>query len=79
MAERRLEVQRAIAAPPEVGEAAPDFLLEGTDGALYRLSEHVGQRGVVLAWFALRGGSLSVPLLLHAGGNLLAVVALAAL
>jgi membrane protease YdiL (CAAX protease family) len=34
--------------------------------------------GVVLAWFALRRGSLSVPLLLHAGGNLLAVIALVA-
>jgi peroxiredoxin Q/BCP len=41
----------ASAASPKVGDQAPDFLLHGTDGALYRLSEHVGKRGVVLAWF----------------------------
>ena len=38
-------------AEPKVGESAPDFTLYGTDGALYRLSDHVGKRGVVLAWF----------------------------
>lgn len=32
--------------------------------------------GLVLGWFALRRGSLSVPILLHASSNLLAVVAL---
>jgi peroxiredoxin Q/BCP len=48
----------APAATLEVGDVAPDFLLEGTDGAVYRLSEHLGKRGVVLAWFprAFTGG-----------------------
>lgn len=35
--------------------------------------------GVVLAWFTLRSGNLSVAILLHASSNLLAVVALFAL
>jgi len=38
-------------AEPKVGESAPDFTLHGTDGALYKLSDQVGKRGVVLAWF----------------------------
>jgi peroxiredoxin Q/BCP len=38
-------------AAPGVGEGAPDFVLDGTDGARYRLSDHLGKRGVVLAWF----------------------------
>ncbi len=40
-----------LAASLEVGEPAPEFLFEGTDGSLHRLSEHLGQRGVVVAWF----------------------------
>ena len=38
----------------EVGDVAPDFALQGTDGATWRLSELVGDGGVqavVLAWF----------------------------
>jgi peroxiredoxin Q/BCP len=38
-------------AAPGVGSMAPDFTLHGTDGALYKLSDHVGKRAVVLAWF----------------------------
>jgi peroxiredoxin Q/BCP len=38
-------------AEPKVGESAPDFTLHGTDGALYKLSDQVGKRGVVVAWF----------------------------
>jgi peroxiredoxin Q/BCP len=34
-----------------VGDRAPDFSLEGSDGRTYRLSQFVGKRGVVLAWF----------------------------
>ncbi len=41
----------SLAAALEVGEPAPEFLFEGTDGSLHRLSEHLGQRGVVVAWF----------------------------
>lgn len=38
-------------AEPALGEPAPAFAFEGTDGALHLLSEHKGKRGVVLAWF----------------------------
>ncbi len=41
----------SLAAALEVGEPAPDFLFEGNDGSLHRLSEHRGQRGVIVAWF----------------------------
>ena len=44
----------AGAAPLAVGDTAPDFALEGTDGATWRLSELLGADGVeavVLAWF----------------------------
>ncbi len=37
-----------------VGDTAPDFALEGTDGKMHRLSELVGEGGteaVVVAWF----------------------------
>ena len=37
-----------------VGDTAPDFALEGTDGKIHRLSELVGEGGteaVVVAWF----------------------------
>lgn len=41
----------AAAAAPGVGERAPDFDLVGSDGEHYALSQFVGKRGVVLAWF----------------------------
>ncbi len=36
---------------PEVGEAAPDFSLQGSDGKTYTLSQFRGKQGVVIAWF----------------------------
>lgn len=47
----------ATAAPAE-GEPAPRFELPGSDGRVHRLSEHIGKRAVVLAWFpkAFTGG-----------------------
>ena len=33
------------------GSSAPDFVLEGSDGRSYSLSEFVGKRELVLAWF----------------------------
>jgi hypothetical protein len=36
----------------QVGDAAPDFSLPGTDGKTYRLSDYRGRQAVVLAWFA---------------------------
>jgi len=43
---------------PGVGELAPDFTLSGSDGKTHSLSDHVGKRAVVLAWFpkAFTGG-----------------------
>ena len=33
------------------GAKAPAFSLPGSDGRTHALSDHVGKRGVVLAWF----------------------------
>jgi len=41
----------ARADSPAVGSAAPDFSLQGSDGALHTLAQHRGKRAVVLAWF----------------------------
>lgn len=35
----------------EPGNPAPDFTLHGSDGRTYTLSQFVGKRGLVLAWF----------------------------
>ncbi|MBV1932799.1 MAG: peroxiredoxin [Porticoccaceae bacterium] len=35
----------------EIGDVAPDFSLEGTDGQIHRLANHRGEQAVVLAWF----------------------------
>jgi peroxiredoxin Q/BCP len=35
----------------EVGDKAPDFELQGTDGKTYTLSQFKGKEAVVLAWF----------------------------
>jgi thioredoxin-dependent peroxiredoxin len=41
----------AHAGAPAVGEQAPDFALEASDGKTYRLSDFRGRQAVVLAWF----------------------------
>ena len=41
----------ANATEPAIGAAAPAFSLPGSDGATHALADHVGKRGVVLAWF----------------------------
>lgn len=48
---------RAVGAPA-VGDAAPDFSLQASDGKTYKLSEFRGKKGVVIAWFpkAFTGG-----------------------
>jgi peroxiredoxin Q/BCP len=40
------------------GDLAPDFVLEGSDGCTYALSQFIGRQAVVLAWFpkAFTGG-----------------------
>jgi thioredoxin-dependent peroxiredoxin len=35
----------------KVGDMAPDFSLEGTDGKTHKLSEYKGKQAVVIAWF----------------------------
>jgi peroxiredoxin Q/BCP len=41
----------ARAEAPAPGSQAPGFALQGSDGRQHRLADHVGKRGVVLAWF----------------------------
>ena len=40
-------------APAElkVGDMAPDFSLQGTDGKLHKLADYSGKKAVVVAWF----------------------------
>jgi peroxiredoxin Q/BCP len=40
-----------LAAELRVGDPAPDFSLEGSDGKTYRLADFKGEQAVVLAWF----------------------------
>ena len=42
----------------KVGDMAPDFTLQGTDGKTHRLSDYRGKTAVVIAWFpkAFTGG-----------------------
>ena len=39
------------AAEPGVGDPAPEFSLEGSDGQTHALASYRGRQGVVLAWF----------------------------
>ena len=41
----------ATAADLKVGDPAPDFTLQATDGKTYKLSSFKGKQAVVLAWF----------------------------
>lgn len=46
------------AADLKVGDAAPDFALQGSDGKTYKLSAYRGKQAVVIAWYpkAFTGG-----------------------
>ena len=49
---------QSSAADLKVGDAAPNFTLQGSDGKTYKLSSFKGKQPVVLAWFpkAFTGG-----------------------
>jgi len=54
-----MSMMNAVAAAAlKVGDAAPDFSLQGSDGKTYKLSDFKGKQAVVLAWYpkALTGG-----------------------
>jgi len=46
-----MTVSGVHAADLAVGDAAPDFTLEATDGKTYHLADFNGKQAVVLAWF----------------------------
>jgi peroxiredoxin Q/BCP len=46
-----LVLRPAAAADLKVGDKAPDFTLQASDGKTYRLTEFAGKEAVVLAWF----------------------------
>ncbi|MDZ7669562.1 MAG: peroxiredoxin [Gammaproteobacteria bacterium] len=47
-----LTASMALAADaPKVGDMAPDFELQASDGNTYRLADYRGEKAVVLAWF----------------------------
>jgi peroxiredoxin Q/BCP len=49
---------QAFGAELKVGDPAPDFSLQGSDGKMYKLSDFKGKKPVVVAWFpkAFTGG-----------------------
>ncbi|MEY4566080.1 MAG: hypothetical protein RLY14_1050 [Planctomycetota bacterium] len=36
---------------PKVGDKCPDFEMEGTDGTKYKLSDFVGKKAFIIAWY----------------------------
>ena len=48
----------ALSQAPKVGDIAPDFELMGSDGVIYKLSDFIGKKAIVIAWFpkAFTGG-----------------------
>jgi peroxiredoxin Q/BCP len=48
----------AAAEALKVGDRAPDFSLQGSDGKTYKLSDFKDKKAVILAWFpkAFTGG-----------------------
>ena len=43
--------RRSSAADLKVGDQAPDFTLQASDGKTYKLSDFKGKQAVVIAWF----------------------------
>ncbi len=57
----------------EVGDVAPNFSLEGSDGQIHQLSDYLGNQTVVIAWFpkAYTRGSTLECLSISENGHLL--------
>jgi peroxiredoxin Q/BCP len=47
-----LSIAGSAAGGLKVGDAAPPFSLQGTDGKRYTLADYKGKQAVVVAWFA---------------------------
>jgi len=43
----------AVATDLKVGDMAPDFRLQSTDGDFYQLSDYLGKQTLVLAWYPI--------------------------
>ena len=43
--------EQAPAVELKIGDQAPDFSLQGSDGKTHKLSDYKGKKAVVLAWF----------------------------
>ena len=64
-------VQSQAATPLKVGDPAPNFELQGSDGKTHKLSDFKGKKAVVVAWFpkAFTGGCTAECKSLRASGN----------
>ena len=53
-----LDAKENDAKPLKVGDVAPEFVLKGSDGNTYKLSDYKGKSAVIVAWYpkALTGG-----------------------
>lgn len=53
-----LAAPNVASAEPKVGDKAPEFSLQGSDGKTHMLSDYKGKSAVLLAWFpkAFTGG-----------------------
>ncbi|HUP82549.1 MAG TPA: redoxin domain-containing protein [Pirellula sp.] len=49
---------RSVAEIPKVGDRAPEFEMQGSDGKIYKAKDFVGKKAVIIAWFprAFTGG-----------------------
>ena len=59
------------ATPLKIGDPAPNFDLQGSDGKAHKLSDYKGKKAVVVAWFpkAFTGGCTAECKSLRASGN----------
>jgi peroxiredoxin Q/BCP len=48
---RNTNAAPAVPTAVKVGDMAPDFTLQGTDGKTHKLSDYRGKQAVVVAWF----------------------------